>query len=77
MSEKRTAPVLLTVDQVAARLGTKPRFVRRLVAERRIDFIKLGRLVRIAESDVDAFIKAGRMPAITSSDGWRAARRIA
>ena len=32
------SPVLLTVEQVAERLGTKPRFVRRLIAERRIEF---------------------------------------
>lgn len=52
--------VLLTVDQAAERLGTSPRFVRRLVAERRIAFIKLGRHVRLSSADVDAFIRAGR-----------------
>ena len=68
---------LLTVQDAAARMGTSVRFIRRLIAERRIEFIKLGRPVRIAESDIDAFIKAHRVPAITSSDGWRSARRIA
>jgi hypothetical protein len=37
--------------------------VRRLVLERRIPFIKLGRHVRIATSDLDAFIAAGRVEA--------------
>lgn len=77
MSGQRKQDRLLTVEATADRMGTSVRFVRRLVAERRIGFIKLGRFVRIAESDIDAFIQAGRMPAITSSDGWRAARRIA
>jgi excisionase family DNA binding protein len=56
-----TAP-LLDVNEVARRLGTEPRFVRRLVAERRIEFHKLGRHVRISEAALAEFIKAGRVP---------------
>ncbi|MFP8886457.1 MULTISPECIES: helix-turn-helix domain-containing protein [Streptomyces] len=48
----------LSVDQVAELLGTTPRFPRRLVAERRITFVKLGRHVRIPESALAAFIEA-------------------
>ena len=33
---------LLTVDQAAERLGTTPRFIRRLIAEKRIAYVKLG-----------------------------------
>jgi excisionase family DNA binding protein len=54
---------LLSVDQAAERLGTSERFVRRLVFERRIPFTKLGRHVRIAAPDLDAFIAAGRVEA--------------
>ena len=54
---------LLSPQEVADRLGTSLRFVRRLVLERRIPFIKLGRHVRIATSDLDAFIAAGRVEA--------------
>jgi len=54
---------LLTPQEVADRLGTSLRFVRRLVLERRIPFIKVGRHVRIATSDLDAFIAAGRVEA--------------
>ena len=54
---------LLTLQEAADRLGTSLRFVRRLVLERRIPFIKLGRHVRIATSDLDAFIAAGRVEA--------------
>jgi excisionase family DNA binding protein len=67
-----TAPVLLTVEQAAERLGTKPRFVRRLIAERRIEFHKLGRHVRISEAALAEFVKAGRVPPVTS-----ARRRVA
>jgi excisionase family DNA binding protein len=52
---------LLTVDQAAERLGTSARFVRRLIAERQIAYVKLGRHVRIAAEDLEAFIVAGRV----------------
>jgi excisionase family DNA binding protein len=50
---------LLTVDQAAERLGTPVRFVRRLVAERRVRFYKVGRYVRFAAQDLDEFVAAG------------------
>lgn len=50
---------LLTVAQVAELLGTSERFPRRLIAERRIRFVRLGRHVRIPESAVAEFIAAG------------------
>ena len=52
---------LLNVNQAADRLGTSVRFVRRLVHERRIAYTKLGQHVRIEETDIDAFIAAGRV----------------
>jgi excisionase family DNA binding protein len=52
---------LLTVEEAADRLGTSVRFVRRLILERRIAYTKLGRHVRIAPRDLDAFIRAGRV----------------
>jgi excisionase family DNA binding protein len=52
---------LLTVDQAAERLGTSVRFVRRLIAERRIAYVKLGRHVRITAEDLEAFIVVGRV----------------
>jgi excisionase family DNA binding protein len=54
---------LLTVDEAAERLGTSTRFVRRLVFERRIAFVKVDRHVRITTADLDAFIAAGRIDA--------------
>jgi excisionase family DNA binding protein len=52
---------LLTVEEAAGRLGTSARFVRRLVFECRIAFVKVGRHVRIAPADLDAYIAAGRV----------------
>ncbi|MFD3565781.1 helix-turn-helix domain-containing protein [Streptomyces sp. NPDC058667] len=48
---------LLTVDQVAELLGTSVRFPRRLIEERRITFVKVGRHVRIPEPAVQAYIE--------------------
>ena len=52
--------MLLTVDQAAERLGTTPRFIRRLRTERRIAVIKLGKHIRIDSNDLDAYITASR-----------------
>ncbi len=52
--------MMLTVDQAAERLGTTPRFIRRLRAERRITVIKLGKHIRIDSNDLDAYITASR-----------------
>jgi excisionase family DNA binding protein len=40
---------LLTVEDAAERLSTSVRFVRRLIAERRVEFVKVGRHVRISD----------------------------
>jgi excisionase family DNA binding protein len=55
------ATELLSVAEAADRLGVPVRFVRRLIAERRIRFYKVGRYVRIDRHDIDAFIEAGRV----------------
>ncbi|MFI2350889.1 excisionase family DNA-binding protein [Streptomyces sp. NPDC019443] len=49
---------LLTVAQAAERLGTSERFPRRLIAERRVTFVRVGRHVRIPEGALSAFIDA-------------------
>ncbi|MET7661030.1 excisionase family DNA-binding protein [Streptomyces sp. NPDC005356] len=48
----------LSVVDVAQILGTSVRFPRRLIEERRITYVKVGRHVRIPESAVHAFITA-------------------
>ncbi|MFE3553948.1 excisionase family DNA-binding protein [Streptomyces sp. NPDC059193] len=48
---------LLTVEEAAERLGTGVRFIRRLVSERRIRYVKLGKHVRIADSVLTAYIE--------------------
>ncbi|MEV0441065.1 helix-turn-helix domain-containing protein [Streptomyces spectabilis] len=55
---------LLTVQQVAEVLGTTVRFPRRLIEERRITFVKVGRHVRIPERAVEAFVAANTVEPI-------------
>ena len=50
---------LLSVDDAAKVLGTTPRFPRRLIAERRIRFVRVGRHVRIPEGELQDFINEG------------------
>ena len=57
----------LTVDEAAAYLNTGVRFVRRLIAERRIAFHKAGVHVRLALIDLEAFMQEGRIEPITRS----------
>lgn len=52
---------MLTVAQAAERLGTPERFVRRLIAQRRVRFYRVGRYVRFDIADLDTFIEAGRV----------------
>ena len=67
----------LSVPEAALYLNTSVRFVRRLVAERRIAFHKLGTHVRLAVIDLDAFIAAGRVEPITPASVYRDLRGVA
>ena len=51
---------LWDIATVARRLGVGARHVRRLVAERRIPFIKWGHLLRFDPADIDASLDAAR-----------------
>lgn len=55
---------LLTVGQAADVLGTTVRFPRRLIAERRIRFVRVGSHVRIPASALTDFIDRGTVDPI-------------
>lgn len=50
-------PELLDAFALATRLGITERHVRRLVAERRIPFVKVGRFVRFHPNAVAAWLE--------------------
>jgi len=52
----------LSIVEVAERLGTSPRFPRRLVEERRIEFKRFGRHVRISERVLAEYIDSCTVP---------------
>jgi excisionase family DNA binding protein len=72
-----TTAVLLTVGAAAGRLSTSPRFIRRLIAERRIEFVKVGRHARISESALADFIDAGRVEPLTTAHTRHKMRGVA
>lgn len=52
-------PGLLTIGEAADRLNVKERYVKHLIAGKRIDIVKIGRLVRIPEKTIDDLIAFG------------------
>ncbi len=56
--------LLLTVGEVAVRTGWKPCTVRKKILRREIGYVKLGRSVRIPESELDRLISNGFRPAL-------------
>ena len=63
---------LLTVDQAAELFGTSPSFPRRLIAERKIRFVRVGNRLRIPESAIHAYIAAATVEPVTA---WSHRRR--
>jgi excisionase family DNA binding protein len=62
MAHTDTLPTLLDIDQLAQHLGTSHRHIRRLIAERRIPYVKVGRLVRFDPDEITDWIDRGRRP---------------
>ncbi len=50
---------LLTVAQASEQLNVKERYIRHLIAHRRIDVVKIGRLVRIPQRAIDELLTTG------------------
>jgi len=66
---------LLTVAEAAELLGTSERFPRRLIAERRIRFVKLGSHVRIPESALRQLVADGTVEPLKVR--WRDGKVVA
>ena len=57
-----TTEALRTVNHAAGRFDVKDRTVRAWMAARRITFVRLGRAVRIPESEIERLISEGTVP---------------
>lgn len=56
-------PVLLDIEGLAVRLATTTRHVRRLVAEKRVPYVKVGHFVRFDPEDIAAWIAGQKVGA--------------
>jgi excisionase family DNA binding protein len=56
----RAPPALLTIPQVADRLGASSRHIQRLIKAGHLPVHRLGRLVRVSEDDLARLIAASR-----------------
>lgn len=61
---------LLTVEDAARRIGMSVRYIRRLVAERRVPFYRLGRAIRIDPDDLAEYVCEGRVEPMTATSVW-------
>ena len=61
MASTETLPQLLTIDQLAEQLGITVRHVRRLIAERRVPYLKVGKFVRFDPTEIAGWLDEGRV----------------
>jgi excisionase family DNA binding protein len=61
MTDISIIPQLLIIDQVAERPGITVRHVRRRVAERRLPYYKVGRLVRFDPAEIAQWLQTRRI----------------
>ncbi len=52
---------LLSIEQLADWLGVTDRFIRRLVAERRIPFLKIGKFIRFDPTEIEPWLDSQRV----------------
>jgi excisionase family DNA binding protein len=60
---------LLTMAEAAERLNVNRRYIKHLLYERRLDRVKIGKLVRIPEAAIDSLIASGYRPASGDKSG--------
>jgi excisionase family DNA binding protein len=70
----RPASALITLEEVALRLGTSVRHVRRIADERRIPIVKVGRFVRFDGHEIEHWIDDQRIGVLDPVSVLRTAR---
>lgn len=55
------AEVLLDIEGAARRLNVTPRFMRRLVAEKRVPYLKVGKFIRFDPNDLSSWLSTRRV----------------
>ena len=70
--ERQPLLALWDAVQLAERLGVSPRFVRRLVEERRVPFLKVGKFVRFDPAEIADWLEVKRVAAVGAGSAERA-----
>lgn len=60
--EQLQFPELVDIETVAKLLGVGERYVRRIVAERRVPIVKIGHYVRFDLADIRKWVEEQRRP---------------
>ena len=60
-------PALMTIEELADRLGVTVRHVRRLVSERRVPYMKWGHLLRFDPKAIDRWLDERAVNVVTST----------
>jgi excisionase family DNA binding protein len=64
------SPELIDIARLADRLGVGERYVRRMVAERRVPTVKVGRLDRVDLAEIRRWIEEQRRPGRYQASYW-------
>ena len=65
---RHSVEVAFLCQMIADELGVTVRYVRRIVAERRISYVKVGHLVRFQRDEVERWVDANRVNALTGRE---------
>ena len=57
----------INIKEASQRLGVSVRYMRRMVDEKRVRYLKVGRLIRFRGSDLDAYLKRAEVEAVVTS----------
>jgi excisionase family DNA binding protein len=63
MTVTESLPKLFGIDELADHLGTSSRHIRRLIAERRVPYLKVGRRVRFDPAEIAGWLERSRVSA--------------
>jgi excisionase family DNA binding protein len=69
MPDTQPLPHLLTIEQLAEHLGVTQRHVRRLVAEKRVPYLKWRRFIRFHPDEIAIWLDNARQPEASQLPG--------
>ena len=69
MPENEALPHLLTIEQLAQHLGVTQRHVRRLIAEKRVPYLKWRRFIRFDPDEIAAWLDNALQPETSQLPG--------